>query len=1417
MKTSLARRAAFCALLAGTCLTAPAVAQLPGSIPAPPVRQSVDDNGVDVLRGTFVTSQTPLSIGPDAENGFAYTFQSFNAGYRDAFQAFLSYSGSTYTVTLNGSSDTFTYNGSTFTNTEGRGTTLTGPMGLLTYTGRDGTVATFQLNTGGAPFYDAPQYRPLTVTRPNGLKVQYLYRNLAFCTDPQLDEFDRPYCPAGKTEIAQRLQSVSNSNGYMLKFSYAADTIDPYVYGTDYTGWSKLTSVKAINLGTEYCDGTADSCSLSMSWPQVIFSQAGSQYTVTDPANRATRYTSDASHRVTAIKRPGAASDNVTVSYGANGVSSLTRDGVTYTYSYVDSGTTRTTTVTDPLGKTRVYVGDTATNVLSSFTNEVGNTTSYLHDSQGRLTKVTAPEGNATQYTFDARGNVTQTDSFAKAGSGLATITTYAGFDATCSNAKTCNQPNWTKDAAGNQTDYAYDATHGGVLTVTQPAPTAGAPRPQTRSSYTGVQGYYRQSVGGSPAASGQTTYLLTGTSACQMNASCTGTADEVKTTISFGPQSAGTANNLLPVSTSSGAGDGSLTATMAVTYDSIGNATYVDGPLAGSADTSRTIYDAARQVVGQIGPDPDGAGVLKNRATKLTYNADGQVTLAEQGTTTGQTDTDWTAFTSSQQTQSGYDANARKTSDALTASGTTYSLAQYTYDSLGRLDCSALRMNPAAFASVTPSCSPGTGSFGSDRIVKASYDDASRLVGATSAYGTAEAGSDGALTFTANGKPQTFTDGEGHVTTLEYDGFDRLAKTRYPNASGGGSSTTDYEQPSYDSRSNVTQLRLRDGQVIGFGYDNLSRPTLMDLSGSGIDLDISYGYDLLGRLKTSSNPVGHLTNYGYDALGRIVNEATTYGGSRTSQYDQAGRRTRFTWSDGFYVDYDHLITGEVSAIRENGATSGVGVLATYSYDNLGRRTLITRGNGTTTGYSYDAVSRLSDLSQSLAGTTYDFGLTFAYNPAGQITSRTHNNDTYAFAGHANQDLTESVNGLNQLTQQGVNTVGHDARGNTNYIGGATFAYSQRNQLYSAAGKTLYYDPPGRLDLIYNGSGGTTFDFDGSNLVSEGDYNVGGYLRRYVWGPGTDEPVVWYEGSGTTDRRWFHADERGSVIAVSDTSGNAIGVNKYDEYGQPQGTITGRFGYTGQAWLPEVGLAYYKARMYHPGIGRFMQSDPIGYSAGQNLYGYVAGDPLNATDPSGMAVDEKGAPYRLISGTDLFQNPDLPDAIVEAPIGYTTSGSWDANRGDWLKDEMRSACEGPFAAKVCLLPGQSSKFERPHDPDPDKRRDQCGRPPPPATRTYSVPKGYSAGLDPKNVMIRDRQGKTVLNPYYDTVRKESEGINWSGARSDFFELGGNIALSFATGWLLEKTFGHEIGAALDAGTSVKDSALETALGLKGGC
>jgi RHS repeat-associated protein len=1250
-------RIAACALLASTALASRALAQQ--AEVAPPPRQSIDQNGVDLATGMLSASTPSISIGSAAQ-GLSFSRRIISggayAGWGNPYAYALIGTASTTVQAVTGDTSisfNFDTGTSTYINQQGTGETLTLSGTTWTLTLRDGTIVTldnsmFDPNATVLFYYGKNTLAAArSIVFPNKQKLTFAYRMISW---EGLNDFDSRI----------RLQSVQSSSGYMAKYEYADN-------GSGNTSaWRQITKVTLLNNATDYCNPTADTCTFSQSWPALTFTYVtGLQPevdTVTDSLNRSTVFTYGNSGyfagNLHAIRRPTSATDDVTAVYGPSGVTSVTIDGRTWNYSWSLAAPLMTATITNPDSSQKVYVTNTTTNEVTSYKDELNRTTTYQYDTYGRLTDLIYPEGNKLHYTYDAggsgaRGNVTEARTISKTPGTPADIVKSAVYPSTCANAVTCNRPTSITDPRGNETDYTYDTTHGGVLTVTSPAPTTGAVRPQTRYGYTALQAYYKNSSG-SIVASGQPTYLLTSTSTCQTLSSCSGGADEVKTAITYGPQVAGTANNLLPVSVSKGSGDGVLTATSAYTYDNVGNLTYVDGPLSGTADTTRIIYDAGRQVIGRISPDPDGGGPLPNRAIRLTYNADGQLTKQEQGTTAGQTDTAWASFTPAASVSTSYDSSGRKSTETLQNGSTSYALTQYSYDSVGRLSCTATRMNPSVYGSLPSSaCTLSTqGSNGPDQISEITYDAASEPTQLQVGVGTTDAANERTLTYNNNGTVASLTDGENNKTSYAYDGFDRASQTQYPSTTKGAgtSNTADYEQLSYDAASNVTSRRLRDGTSISYTFDNLSRVTLKTLPNS--EPAVTYAYDNLGRL-TSASQTGNALSFTYDALSRNLTE-TGPQGTVTSAYDLAGRRTLVTYpGSGLYVSYDYLLTGEVSAIRENGGTSGVGVLASYAYDNLGHRTGLTFGNGATQTYAYDAVSRLQTLTNNLAGTGNSLTIggsstPITYNPASQILSSPRSNDSYAFPGYYNVNRGYTSDGLNRYTVAGTASFTYDARGNLTSDGTNSYSYSSENLLKSAPSSTaLSYDPFLRLYQIA-GAATTRFAYDGLNMLAEYD-GSNNLQRRFVF-DGGGQPIVWYEGSGTTTRRFLSSDERGSIISLTDSSGTLVGINSYDEYGIPASTNLGRFGYTGLAWLGEIGLQYSRARIYSPTLGRFLQTDPIGYGDGPNWYAYTHNDPLNSTDPLGLAGGCDPSQLGSCTSIDICGNCNYQNAPIETPL-----------------------------------------------------------------------------------------------------------------------------------------------------------------------
>ncbi len=108
-----------------------------------------------------------------------------------------------------------------------------------------------------------------------------------------------------------------------------------------------------------------------------------------------------------------------------------------------------------------------------------------------------------------------------------------------------------------------------------------------------------------------------------------------------------------------------------------------------------------------------------------------------------------------------------------------------------------------------------------------------------------------------------------------------------------------------------------------------------------------------------------------------------------------------------------------------------------------------------------------------------------------------------------NVDRNYTVNGLNQLIAAGGLTLNYDNSGNLKGDGNNIYNYDVENRLLGVTGSnnaTLSYDPLGRLHQTIGGGITTRFGYDGADLIAE--YGATGAItRRYVHGPGTDDPI----------------------------------------------------------------------------------------------------------------------------------------------------------------------------------------------------------------------------------------------------------------------------------------------------------------------
>ena len=163
------------------------------------------------------------------------------------------------------------------------------------------------------------------------------------------------------------------------------------------------------------------------------------------------------------------------------------------------------------------------------------------------------------------------------------------------------------------------------------------------------------------------------------------------------------------------------------------------------------------------------------------------------------------------------------------------------------------------------------------------------------------------------------------------------------------------------------------------------------------------------------------------------------------------------------------------------------------------------------------------------------------------------------------------------------------------------------------------------------------------------DGTSGTIQNWYAFGSGPNDVLNQVNVTSST-RATYIPDIQGSIVASLDASSGTLTKAGYQTYGESSVT-SGTFRYTGARIDTETnGLYDFRARIYSPVLGRFVQVDPIGTAGGINLYAYVRNDPLNMLDLMGLG-GQAAANYGYGYGANALRAADnLSAAVRKNPL-----------------------------------------------------------------------------------------------------------------------------------------------------------------------
>jgi len=475
--------------------------------------------------------------------------------------------------------------------------------------------------------------------------------------------------------------------------------------------------------------------------------------------------------------------------------------------------------------------------------------------------------------------------------------------------------------------------------------------------------------------------------------------------------------------------------------------------------------------------------------------------------------------------------------------------------------------------------------------------------------------------------------DGDGQETDYTYDNAGRLTQAAFVGATA---ETITY---SYDATTGgnkgigrLTGVTEESGSS-AFTYDNQGRMTQDVKTIQGRAYTVQYGYDRNGQMTSITLPSGRLVSFARAPDGLITGvtttppggtsqaiasnvsylpfgplQALTYGNglTLTRSYDQNAWLTRIQVAGRLDLTFGRNETGQLTSVTDN-ASTGRG--ASFGYSDSGR---LTTASGPWGGdvYAYDAAGNRTDKARTVGGTT--------------------SHETPILASVSNQVSQVQDGGGGTLRSLTYRTGGDLAQ--AAFTGGPTYLYQynarKRLSVVKKDGTDAAwygYDYAGHR--VWRSVFGTTttqthyvFDEQG-HLLAEHDGATGAVLREYVWLD--DLPVALVDStSGTAQTYFIHAGQIDEPLVMTDAAQAKVWDAYVEPFGQAQVFGTPSAGLDarlpGQWAQAESGLFQNWNRDYDPSLGRYIEADPLGIDAGQNVYAYANETPLDLLDPMGL-------------------------------------------------------------------------------------------------------------------------------------------------------------------------------------------------------